>query len=285
MSAADFAKGIDPTATVTAAELERAALERIPGHVARLDEIVASAAAKMRGRRDELIEGMRAGARERAPRVPWWRSLALIVSVLSAAGAFALYFSRADLDDVPLPLIAMPLLVLAAVAYAVSALPIRRVAPPPSGVAFTGWVITGLGAATVIFSGYLVARFEPEFTGWLVVGIGSVGILAVLTIASWWARRGMTPADPGRAEGGAWVEDLRRTAVGAYEDAMGQAAGLFAELTPADRAGVEADMASAREALSATGRDVPAFSSAPGGAVVRSDLESVAISVGVRLPE
>ncbi|WP_022889711.1 hypothetical protein [Agromyces italicus] len=92
-----------------------------------------------------------------AATMPWPKKLSLLVSVLAAASAFALYFSRAQLDiEAVIPLAAV-LVIVAALLYAVAVLPVRRELPPPPNTVVGGWIPAGLAGATTFAIGQLIS--------------------------------------------------------------------------------------------------------------------------------
>ena len=99
----------DPTA------IERMALVVVPEHATRVEAIGAARAETVRGLRKRFVAELREidPVAAAAVSTPWPRKLALLLAAITAASAFALYFSRAELDIEAVIPIAVMLVTLA----------------------------------------------------------------------------------------------------------------------------------------------------------------------------
>jgi hypothetical protein len=283
----------DALETLTAADLdadptaaERAVLATDPAFAAAVERVGETAAERIRARRSALIAGLRtdeaalsAAARVR---IPWFRQVGFVLACLTSAGAFAVFFSRADLDpDVGIP-VAMLLIAASAVCGALSVLPARRSSPPPAQLALGAWVFAALATIAAVFGGYLVFEFRPQLAPWVIVGAAGAAADILLAVAAWWARRGVAP-EPRRAgsDGSDWGAELRETVARERAAATADVRRLADEMGPRRRAELERARTSAVAALESRGLH-PAVAELPGQGVVARAVDRAAAAVGVR---
>lgn len=288
-SVRDRLAAMDPAALAADPTLaERAVLAGAPAYLARVDELAARSADRIRERRSAMIQGLRDDAATAAqaprPRMPWFRTLAVLLTYLAAGTAFALFFSRADIDlEVAAP-VAMGFAAASALCYVGASLPVRRSSPPPAAVAFCGWVAAALIVAPLGFASFLVLRFEPSLVPWLVVG--AAALILIILLAAWcaWARRGLAPEPrPRRADqdGDAFTAELASSVAEERNASARAVRDLYAALPEDERAALAAGRSAAVSALAARGIDTP-LGDPLGSGVVSSAVDRAARAVGVR---
>lgn len=268
MSAADFAAVVteaglrgDP------AGLERRALQSAPDYARRVEEIAARRADRVRGTRSRLVEELRRVDPVAAARAttPWPRTLALLGAALSAAAAFALYFSRADLDVEAVIPIAGTLVAVAAALYAAAALPLRREHPPAPSLVVGGWILAGLTGATTAAVVQLVG-LGAEGGAWVAIAAASVLVIAAIAAAGQ-VIRARIPAeerDASDTRGEEHPERVREAVLAERTAGFDEVRASFADLPESERAALEAELGAAyseleRRGLAHTSGSVPGF--------------------------
>lgn len=270
----------DPTA------IERMALAAAPEYAARVDSIGSAHADRIGGLRKRLVAELREVDPVAAAAVttPWPRKLALLVSALTAASAFALYFSRAQLDIEAVIPIAVTLVVVSAVLYALAVLPIRRGRPPEANVVFGGWFLVALTGATVFVIGRLIAA-GASGAGWFAVGVGAVVVTLVVAVVATVARNRVPRSERTATDARAneLAGRLRDAVLAEREAALHEVEESFAGLDAVGREAVVAELDAAHAELDRRGIRHTSAPAVPGTGVVADRVRIAALGVGVHL--
>lgn len=256
---------------VDGAELERRAVSVAPAYADVVTRAVSRAVADVRAARAARLATLAEEDPAAAAEVgrSTGRSFALLVGVLAAAGAASLYFSRAEFDaEAVLPL-AVVLVVACATLTALALLPLRPAVPPTRGVVVVAWFMSILCAGSLTMAGVLGGVTDRTGTAVVVglVGLAGLAILA-LAVTVMFLR---TPAERRartRERVAAFPGEVAEVAGRSVRDVVAGLHDDWAEVAPAARAAIEADLAEALRVLEERGLRASGRSGVPGGFVV-----------------
>lgn len=238
------------------AQLDRRAVAGAPEYAAVVTRTVAETVAAIRAARAAGIVALSDVDPGAAAHVGMSgrRKAAYYAGVLAAITAFALYFSRADLDPVAALPWAGALIAACAVLMSLALLPIRRTAPPTTGVAAVAWVTTVLSGAALLMAPAIGGVTASTSVAYL-IGLAGCASLLALAVATTWAALRVSPAERARTVRriesfpGDVADSARESVRRAVED-LGAA---WASTDPDVRARVESDLAGAYRVLDERG--------------------------------
>jgi hypothetical protein len=238
------------------AQLDRRALAGAPDYAALVTRTVADTVAEIRAARAAGLAALADEDPSAAAHVGMSgrRKAAYFAGVFAACGAFALYFSRADLDaESALPW-AAALIVACAVLMGLALLPIRRSAPPSTGVAAVTWATAALTGAALVMAQAIGGVTAATSAAHLV---GLVGCAALLVLAAWttWAALSVAPAARARTVRriDAFPDEVAESARESVRRATGALRTAWTSTDPDLRARVESDLAAAYRVLDERG--------------------------------
>jgi hypothetical protein len=182
------------------------------------------------------------------------RKAAFFAGVIAAAGAFALQFSRADLDpEAALPW-AAGLIGACAVLMGLALLPIRRSAPPTTGIAAVTWAVSVLAGAALVMAP-AIGGVTAVTSGAYLVGLA--GCAALLGLAAWATRAALRVAPAARARTvrriDAFPDEVAESARESVRRAVDGLRTAWTSTAPDLRARVESDLAAAYGVLDERG--------------------------------
>jgi hypothetical protein len=234
------------------AQLDRRAVAAAPEYAAVVTRTVAETVAAIRAARADGIVALADEDPGAAAHVGMSgrRKAAYYAGVLAAATAFALYFSRADLDPVAALPWAAALIAACAVLMAIALLPIRRSAPPTTGVAAVAWTTTVLSGAALLMAPAIGGVTASTSVAYLIGLAGCASLLALAVGVTWGALR-VPPVERARTVRriesfpGEVADSAREPVRLAVEDLRT----AWASTDPVVRARVESDLAEAYRVL------------------------------------
>ncbi|QTX05501.1 hypothetical protein [Agromyces archimandritae] len=264
--------------------LDRRVVQAVPAYEAAVDRILAGLGVRVRAARAERLAALAAEDPAAALVVdrPLWRMVAAIVGTLAAAGAFALYFSRADFTAGAILPLAVGFLAVALLATGGGVLPLRRSNPPASGSLFLAWAAALLGGATA--AGATASGGGAAGAG-LVALWALAGALCLLALGAQLAHS-TEPSAARRARAdrvAAYRADLRAEADAAIADAAAAVASAHDALGEQERQWLAGEQAEAHAVLERRGL-LPAGAAVPTPGLVLADRTAAALaaSIGVR---
>lgn len=205
------------------------------------------------------------------------RKAAHYAGLLAAATAFALYFSRADLDPVAALPWAAALIVASALLMALALLPVRRAAPPTTGVAAVAWTTTVLSGAALLMASAIGGVTAATSVAY-VVGLAGCASLVALAVATTWAALRVPPAERARTVGriASFPGDVADTGRESVRGAVEELRTAWAATDPDVRARVESDLAEAYRVLDERGVAPTERHTLPGALVLARTAVAVA---------
>ncbi|MFF2494444.1 hypothetical protein [Agromyces sp. NPDC058064] len=270
--------------------VERVLVGEAPAYAARLAEIADAVDRDARLVKPRLLDELRTSSSEVSQDAA--RTLApmrgrtvagMLVAVLAEAGAFAFFFSRADLDPGAVLPAAMVLLAVAAAGLAFAVLPVRVTAPPSAGVAFTGWVLAVLGGMTMLPTVRFTTTVDASAAGWLWLGGAATTVTLAIAISCAIARRRLPRARESEALVAGFPDRVRGGLLALRARAAEEAASAYAALDPDQRASLERGQRAARAELERRGIRLPAAPAPPGCGIAAAGVAAAAIMANVEL--
>lgn len=238
------------------AQLDRRAVAAAPEYAALVARAVAETVAAIRAARAaglaELSDEDPAAAAHVG--MSGRRKVAYYAGVIAACSAFALYFSRADLDPESALPWAAGLIVACAVLMGLALLPIRRTAPPTTGVAAVTWAAVVLTGAALAMAP-AIGGVTPATSAAHLAGLAGCAALIVLAAWTTWAALRVAPTERARTARRieAFPDDVAESARGSVRLAVDELRAAWASADPDVRARVEADLAAAYRVLDERG--------------------------------
>ncbi|MGR0221145.1 hypothetical protein [Agromyces sp. ZXT2-6] len=261
------------------AELDRRAVSAAPGYAELVTRAVSGAVAEIRAARADRLAALAREDRGAAAEVgrSGLRKAAIVAGVLAASGAAALYFSRAAFDPVTVLPLAAALIVASTVLMALALLPLRRAAPPTTGVAAVAWstVVLSLGPLAMgAVLGGVTAGNTPAYLAGL-VALAGLSALAVAT-----TRIALSASPERRARTEQRIEAFPEQVADAGRDSIRRAVeelrAAWSAVDPEVRARVENDLAEAHRVLDERGLGATARPELPGALTVMRTAVAVA---------
>lgn len=245
--------------------LDRAAIAAVPRYAEQVDARVSETVAAIRAARaDGLAElGARDGSAAAELGRSGGRTAALVGGVLAACFAAAFHLGRAVFVAVDVLPWITGLVWTAAILIALALLPLRRDAAPTTGVVATAWSAAALCLAALVMSAAL-GGITPATAGLYAVAVA--GLLALVGVAAAAAVVALGSPPEQRAATRRRMDEFARAQGDAgsvvLADAVAQLGAAWADVDPAERERVEADLAAAHRILDERGipsRDRPAL--------------------------
>jgi hypothetical protein len=238
------------------AQLDRRAVAAAPEYAAVVTRTVAETVAAIRAARASGIVALADEDPGAAAHVGMsgWRKAAYYAGVVAAITAFALYFSRADLDPVAALPWAAALIAACAVLMALALLPVRRTAPPTTGVAAVAWTTTVLSGAALLMAPAIGGVTASTSVAYL-IGLAGCASLLALAVGTTWAALRVPPAERARTVERirSFPGDVADSARESVRRAVEELGAAWASTDPDVRARVESDLAGAYRVLDERG--------------------------------